>query len=512
MKDCKINNYTLVEQIGSGAYGIVFRAKDEHDPDRSRNYAIKAVIKDTDAIDSNLSDNEKTNYLNNLLFSFFAKNNFNFFVPSLNLKNINPNHVNFKNHPYLKEIFLHMKVNHLNHVAKIHKVLNSKSIIFIVMDYYPLDLFTSIVEHKHFQDKPFLIKKVFTQLCLTVLNCHNLGLYHCDIKPENILLDEHFNIKLCDFGLSTTSKYLPSNVSIGSSYYMAPEKMNGNEHYQQFVKSELGDIWSLGIILINLTCIRNPWLKANSTTDNTFKYYTRHSNILQKILPINLEFNLLLSKILKINPIERISLIDIIYHILKIESFNNSGPLSNIPVFDSIYDFNPLDDYILPNDDEQQQYIDTSIDFDAYSTPISSPISNNDKKRDTTITSPIPSHITDNDGIIFDHYKYQKIRQKNYDHIHISPVNHAVVTGREVSLSPSPNLLLDQRNNSNLSTPSTISSSSIGSTSDSKSNFGNDLTPMTPIYNDNDFHSKRDLLTWNEFVLQNHFNINPEMI
>jgi serine/threonine protein kinase len=40
----------------------------------------------------------------------------------------------------------------------------------------------------------------FTQASLAVIYLHERGVYHRDIKPENCVLDEHFNLKLTDFG------------------------------------------------------------------------------------------------------------------------------------------------------------------------------------------------------------------------------------------------------------------------------------------------------------------------
>ena len=62
----------------------------------------------------------------------------------------------------------------------------------------------------------------FTQASLAIIYLHERGVYHRDIKPENCVLDEHFNLKLTDFGTNKvctcvcifsikhcTIKYLP---------------------------------------------------------------------------------------------------------------------------------------------------------------------------------------------------------------------------------------------------------------------------------------------------------------
>lgn len=76
----------------------------------------------------------------------------------------------------------------------------------MVMDFYHRDLFTSIVEEKLFATNGILIKKVFLKLCSALQCCHERNISHCDIKPENLLLDEENNLYICDFGLSTTDK------------------------------------------------------------------------------------------------------------------------------------------------------------------------------------------------------------------------------------------------------------------------------------------------------------------
>lgn len=346
LTNCQINNFQITSQIGSGAYGLVFHAIDMI---TENEYAIKAVVKSSSANDfgkPTTQDNiKKSTVLQSQLYHYFKSFQNKLFLPTIDLDSIQKlDNAELGKAPHYKEIALHLKVHSHENIVTIHQVLESPLATFIVMDYYPTDLFSSIVDQRYFISNGLLIKKVFLQLCSALDHCHHMGVYHCDIKPENILLDSNDNIHLCDFGLATTCQYLAPNVCIGSSYYMAPERiLYYNENTQDTTVTSFptgtGDVWSLGIILINLTCIRNPWLKAHQTEDNTFNYFTRDSNILKKILPVSDQLYGLLSRILQLNPYNRIDIRSMMSELAGITSLtNDEGPLSVVPqLTDDLY-------------------------------------------------------------------------------------------------------------------------------------------------------------------------------
>lgn len=76
--------------------------------------------------------------------------------------------------------------------------------------------------------------------------------------------------------------------------------------YQRY-ESAPNDVWSLGVILVNLTCGRNPWKRA-SREDSTFRAYMENPRFLRTILPISEELDSILSSIFQIDPRKRITI------------------------------------------------------------------------------------------------------------------------------------------------------------------------------------------------------------
>ncbi|XP_039158699.1 G-type lectin S-receptor-like serine/threonine-protein kinase SD2-5 [Eucalyptus grandis] len=81
--------------------------------------------------------------------------------------------------------------------------------------------------------------------------CHQ-KIIHLDIKPQNILLDEHFNAKLADFGLSKLINKDQSHVMTtmrGTPGYLAPEWLSS-------LITEKVDVYSFGIVMLEVLCGR----------------------------------------------------------------------------------------------------------------------------------------------------------------------------------------------------------------------------------------------------------------
>ena len=103
---------------------------------------------------------------------------------------------------------------------------------------------------------------------------HNNGVAHRDLKCENILLNENYELKISDFGFAcpvsgqTGRGY--SNDHVGSNQYMAPEIQMGVQYQPQTV-----DWYAFAVILFMLYSGRAPFVEA-TLNDPHFKLLAAH--------------------------------------------------------------------------------------------------------------------------------------------------------------------------------------------------------------------------------------------
>ncbi|KAJ3853571.1 serine/threonine protein kinase, negative regulator of sexual conjugation and meiosis [Lentinula lateritia] len=269
--------FKLIEPLGSGAYGKVYKAIDLTSPcENPKYFAVKCLLR----------------------------------------PRFGSRHEDFQ----LREFTLHRLVSSHPNIVGFHKVLYDQTYVYVVLDLcLGGDLFAAITERKALRQNNELIKSIFIQLLDAVHHCHENGVYHRDLKPENILCSKDGRrIYLADFGLSTQNK-VSEDFGCGSSYYMSPECI-GKEFKHGRYSTRHSDIWSLGVILTNMIAGRNPWRYA-MTTDDCFSAFLYNRDFLRSVLPISDQANLILKRIFHLNPLNRISIPDLRREILEVDTF-----------------------------------------------------------------------------------------------------------------------------------------------------------------------------------------------
>ncbi|AOA60380.1 Signal transducing MAP kinase kinase [Komagataella phaffii CBS 7435] len=93
----------------------------------------------------------------------------------------------------------------------------------------------------------------FSTLCGLNYLYDSHKIIHRDIKPSNVLLNSKGGVKLCDFGVSRELINSIAQTFVGTSTYMSPERIQGGKY------SVKGDVWSLGLMLIELATGKFPF-------------------------------------------------------------------------------------------------------------------------------------------------------------------------------------------------------------------------------------------------------------
>ncbi|MBL7995053.1 protein kinase [bacterium] len=202
-----ISNYKIIEKLGEGGMGVVYKA---HDTKLDREVALKFLPHYVAS-----SDTERARFL--------------------------------------QEAKAAATLNHPN-VCVIYDIQESDGQQFIVMEYVD-----GMTIKQKFSESPLKISDAINyaiQIGEALLEAHAKGIVHRDVKSENIMINSKNQIKVMDFGLAKlrgSVKLTKSSSTTGTLAYMAPEQIQGQEIDAR------ADIFSFGVVLYEMLTCNTPF-------------------------------------------------------------------------------------------------------------------------------------------------------------------------------------------------------------------------------------------------------------
>ncbi len=135
---------------------------------------------------------------------------------------------------------------------------------YMVMSYIPGQTLREVLEDAaaHNQRLPRdRVRQLVADLCAALGYAHLRGMVHRDVKPGNVILNEHGKAILTDFGIARmmqSNRLTQDGVSTGTPIYMSPEQANGQ------AGDARSDLYSLGIMVYEMLTGRPPFVDDNS--------------------------------------------------------------------------------------------------------------------------------------------------------------------------------------------------------------------------------------------------------
>ena len=214
-----LGHYRVVEAIGAGGMGEVYRARDEH---LHRDVAIKVLPA------SGLRDENTRRHLR-------------------------------------KEALALSRLNHPN-IETVFDFDTQDGVDFLVMEYIPGIPLTDAVKKGPLPEKTIL--DLATQLAEGLAAAHDAGVVHLDLKPANLRLTPAGRLKILDYGLAalvqplgdgetTRTAFEPAGVA-GTLPYMAPEQLQGGQ------PDTRTDLYAFGVVLYEMATGRRPFRSASA--------------------------------------------------------------------------------------------------------------------------------------------------------------------------------------------------------------------------------------------------------
>jgi serine/threonine-protein kinase len=217
-----LSHYRLIEKVGQGGMGVVYRAFDTH---LEREVALKFLPEEFAADPDRLAR-------------------------------------------FIREAKTIAALNHPN-IVGIHSVEEERGVRFITMEFVRGKTLKQLIPRKGLSTKELLALAVPMVEAVSV--AHEQGITHRDLKPDNIMITPDGRVKILDLGLAITKPLEPATAQsevttstdevglmIGTAAYMSPEQIEGRR------VDHRADIFALGVILYEMATGQRPFKGSSS--------------------------------------------------------------------------------------------------------------------------------------------------------------------------------------------------------------------------------------------------------
>lgn len=210
-----VGRYEIIGELGRGAMGVVYKAKD---PTIGRTVALKTMRLDVHGLDA----------------AEMVRR--------------------FQNEARAAGV-----LNHPN-IVTIYDAGQQDGIFYIAMEFIQGTTLHELIAEKHILTTEEVIQ-YSRQICKGLDYAHSHGIVHRDVKPANIMITANGTVKIMDFGIAKSGGSMTSTGQVlGTPNYMAPEQVKGRQ------LDGRSDLFSFGVILYEMLTGEKPFVGQNVTT------------------------------------------------------------------------------------------------------------------------------------------------------------------------------------------------------------------------------------------------------
>ena len=140
------------------------------------------------------------------------------------------------------------------YIINIYDVISDETGQYIVMEY--VDGVTLKEYMKEHRLSLSFVLEIAVRLADALQHAHRHNIIHCDIKPQNILLDKNLNPKIADFGIAkmvSNQTMVYTKEVMGSVHYISPEQASGGKI------TACSDVYSLGVVIFEMLTGQVPY-------------------------------------------------------------------------------------------------------------------------------------------------------------------------------------------------------------------------------------------------------------